>query len=455
MKRILVVDDDQSLRMIICKALHSEGYAVDQAQDGEAALEKLKESSFDLLITDLSMPKLSGIELIVRVRETRPDMGCIMVTAYGTIHKAVEAMQKGAFDFITKPFTLEQIESKISRFFEIQNLQKENSELKKQLSRERKKSTLVGNSKGMTEVKNLISFVAASDATVLISGESGTGKELVAQEIHQQSARAAAPFLKINCAALPETLFESILFGHEKGAFSGAHKSQKGMFEECDGGTILLDEISEIPVNLQAKLLRVLQEMRIYRIGNTREIPIDVRVIATSNRDLPEQVRSGNFREDLFFRLNVFPIHVPALNERTNDIPPLVHHFAELYSGKYGNNDVNIADDAMRKLCEYHWPGNVRQLQHIVERAYLLAKGRDSIVAADIWLQPEGNDSPEELQKVPDLCSLEEMERKMIFRALQETKYQKIKAAKLLGISDRTLRNKLKQYEMEEELVEG
>lgn len=300
-KRILVVDDDDDLRSIIKESLESEIYLVTEAENGQVALELLKNNHFDLMITDLMMPGIKGVELLHKTKELQPGIGALLMSAYGTIETAVDAMKKGAFDFITKPFSISHIESRVNRFFEYRDLKTENKQLKKQLEVQKTQKKLIGQSKAAIDLLYNIEIVAKSDATVFLRGESGTGKELIAEAIHKQSERASNPFLKINCAAVPESLFESTLFGHEKGAFSGAYKSQKGIFEECDGGTLLLDEVSEIPYNLQAKLLRVLQEMCLIRVGNTAEIPIDVRIIATTNKDINTLISSGKFREDLFF----------------------------------------------------------------------------------------------------------------------------------------------------------
>ena len=376
MKKILVVDDDDHLRMVLDETLTANGYEVQTASSGQKALDLIKEQPFDLVITDLMMPGIKGIELLEQSKQINPDVGFMVISAYGTIETAVDAMKKGSFDFITKPFSITQIETRVKHYFEYRALQEENKNLKRRLQKSELETRLIGNSPKMQEVLYHIDVVAKSDATVFIRGESGTGKELIAKAIHDNSDRADRPFLKINCAAVPDTLFESTLFGHEKGAFSGAYKSKKGIFEECDGGTLLMDEISEMPYNMQAKLLRVLQEMRVTRVGSNVEIPVDVRIIATTNRDIEQLVEEQKFREDLFFRLNVFPIMVPPLRKRREDIPLLVNYFVERFRKKYKFKQKTVTPEVLDRLVSYDWPGNVRQLEHVIERAVLYS-GRD------------------------------------------------------------------------------
>ncbi len=444
---ILVVDDDQHLRMILHQTLEASGYEVQVAESGEQALNLLKEHPFELMITDLMMPGIKGIELIAKARALYPELGAIVITAYGTIERAVEAMQNGAFDFITKPFSISQIESRVQRYFEYQKLRLENQVLKQKIQKYQIDSQIIGESPAIKEVINYIDIVANSDATVFIRGESGTGKELVAQAIHDRSSRADKPFRKINCAAVPETLFESTLFGHEKGAFSGAYRQQKGIFEESNEGTILLDEISEIPFGLQAKLLRVLQEMKVIRVGSTEEIPVDVRIIATTNRDVDELINSSKFREDLFFRLNVFPITIPPLRQRKEDIPLLVDHFLQSFKVKYHYEKKTIAPTLMQKILNYDWPGNVRQLKHMIERALLFSGKEETITERHFRFEEEGNRNGGKKSIIPDeVIPLAEMERRMILAALRQTDNHRTKAAELLGITVRTLRNKLNEY---------
>ncbi len=449
-RKILVVDDDEHLRMVLQETLQTAGYQVTVAASGNEALKILEQDAFDLLITDLMMPGIKGVELVGLAKEKYPHIGAMVITAYGTIDRAVESMQKGAFDFITKPFSISQIESRVQRFFEFQSLQKENVVLKRKLEKYQINHQIIGESPAIKEVLDHIDIVANSDATVFIRGESGTGKELVAQAIHDRSDRADKPFRKINCAAVPETLFESTLFGHEKGAFSGAYRQQKGIFEECHEGTLLLDEISEIPYALQAKLLRVLQEMKVTRVGSTEEIPIDVRIIATTNRNIDELINSGKFREDLFFRLNVFPITLPPLRERKEDIPLIIDHFMGVYKEKYRFKEKKLAPALMKRIMEYDWPGNVRQLQHMLERAILFSGKEEVITEKHFKFDEEGRrQSKKEGSAEIEVMPLAEMERRLIFAALKKTNNHRTRAAELLGITVRTLRNKLHEYQQQ------
>ncbi len=449
MKTLLIVDDDYSLRTVLLEALKSSGFNTLGAKDGKVALKVMETEKVDMVISDLMMPNMNGLELLGIIREKYPDVGFLIITAYGTIEKAVEAMKNGAFDFITKPFSISQIESRANRFFEFISLKQENIFLKRQLSYTQKYKQLIGQGHAMQNVFHLIDVVAGSDATVFINGESGTGKELVAQAIHENSNRAEKPFIKINCSAIPETLFESSLFGHEKGAFTNAIKLHKGFFEEANGGTLLLDEISEIPMTMQAKLLRVLQENTITRVGSSTEISIDVRIITTSNRNLNELISKKEFREDLFFRLNVFPINVPPLRTRREDIPLLVDHFVKVFSKKYGQKKKSISQEVSQDLMQYKWQGNVRELENLVERAILFSSTSDVLTRDHFAIDPLTENEDPGLTESLVLTSLSEMEKKMIQIALKETKNNRTQAAKILGISVRTLRNKLNLYQSE------
>ena len=450
MKRILVVDDDEHLRLVMQETLASSGYAVESAESGQQALDILNTESFDLIISDLMMPGIKGNELLKEAKKRYPDIGFFLISAYGTIETAVDAMKTGAYDFITKPFSITQIESRVAHYFEFSSLKEENRKLKQRLMSHQLQSKLIGSSPGMKELIYNIEIVAKSDAPVFIRGESGTGKELTVEAVHDNSSRAGKPFLKINCAAVPETLFESTLFGHEKGSFSGAYKAQKGIFEECDGGTLLLDEITEIPYSMQAKLLRVIQEMRVTRVGSTVEIPIDVRVIASSNRDVEELIQQSKFREDLFFRLNVFPLTVPPLRERKDDLPLLIEHFLTVFSEKYKVDKKELLPETMERLIAYHWPGNIRQLENLIERAVLYSAREEVILDKHVVLEMNHPKSTPEKETDTPLIPLAEMEKRMIYSALKETHNHKTKAAELLGITVRTLRNKFHQFEEEE-----
>ncbi len=441
MHKILLVDDDHNLRMILLQALESCGYEVVDAKDGMTALESLKSNKFDLLITDLQMPGMKGIELLEKAREIDAELGCLVITAYGTVETAVEAMQKGAFDFITKPFSISHLQSRIERYFEYQALQNENKVLKRELQYHKKLRNLVGQSEAMQGLMYHIDIVAQSDATVFIRGDSGTGKELIAEAIHNASDRRDKPFLKINCAAVPESLFESTLFGHEKGSFSGAYKMQKGIFEECDGGTLLLDEISEIPIAMQAKLLRVLQEMKIIRVGSTSEIPIDVRIIATSNRNMESEVAQGSF-----------PITVPSLEERLEDLPLLLDHFINnVFKKKYKYEEKQVGPDVIEILSQQSWQGNIRQLEHTIERAILFSGKSNTLKPEHFQFDfKQEAKAPVKKDAPMEVTTLAEMEKRLIYAALKKANDHRNKAAEMLDISVRTLRNKLAQYENED-----
>ncbi|RLA94585.1 MAG: sigma-54-dependent Fis family transcriptional regulator, partial [Deltaproteobacteria bacterium] len=372
-KSILVVDDEPDMRTALTQALASSGYSVLSASNGHEALEKVKKENFRIIITDVKMPQMSGIDFLKEVKKISPQVPVIMITGYGTITNAVEAMKKGASDYITKPFSLESLESAVRKVW------KESTELSKketcliEIKRRSGNKVLVTQEPNMMEVIERARTVASSNANILIQGESGTGKELLAAFIHQCSPRATKPYVAVNCAALPEGLAESELFGHEKGAFTGAIGRKLGKFELAQQGTIVLDEISELPLPLQAKLLRVIQEREIDRVGGSRTIPIDVRIIAISNLDLKKAIKEGRFREDLFFRLNVVPLAIPPLRERKKDIPLLANYFLKKYASKNNKPVKEISPEAMSLLLKYEWKGNVRELENTIQRAVLLS----------------------------------------------------------------------------------
>lgn len=447
-KRLLIVDDDNSMRSILQEALENDHYDVSTAKDGEMALRMIDKYSFDLVITDLKMPGINGLELMQQVRKHHPDLGFIFITAYGTVEAAVSAMHEGAFDFITKPFSISQIEARVERYFSVAELRTENRQLKEKLSLDQRFKKLVGTSSAFQKILQQIDIVSKSDVPVLIQGESGTGKELIASAIHENSDRKANKYLKVNCSAIPDTLFESTLFGHEKGAFTNAHKAHTGLFEEASGGTLLLDEVSEMPAVLQAKLLRVLQEGTITRVGSNKEITIDTRVIATTNRDINQIVHEGKFRSDLYFRLNVFPIEIPALRYRKEDIPVLVEHFLNNFRTKYNLQEKQVDPAVMKLFQDYHWPGNVRQLENILERAILYSMQSRDILPEHISFEAERDRGSQELLS-DEIMSIPEMEKRLILKTLKKTRNNRTEAARLLGVSTRTLRNKLHQYEEE------
>src|SRR5918998_736363 len=390
MARILVVDDQEMMRDSLAANLAREGHDVVATHDGTVAVTRLEGSTrFDLLITDLKMPKMTGIELLAEAKRLRPDMPVVLMTAFATVQTAVEAMKLGAYDYIQKPFDGEEIKHLVDRTLEHSRLIKENQTLRTLAEQQTAPRPLVGSGGAMAEVKKKIELVGRSNATVLIRGESGTGKEVVARAIHLASERRDRPMLAVNCAALSENLLESELFGHEKGAFTGADKMRRGRFELADGGTLLLDEISEIAPALQAKLLRVLQESTFERVGSSVSQHVDVRVVATSNRDLEASVDEGKFRQDLFYRLNVVPIELPPLRQRSEDVPELCRHFLHQIAKRDNTPFRHVDGDAHRLLQRYHWPGNVRELQNIIERATVLETEPGVVRAATIepWIR--------------------------------------------------------------------
>jgi DNA-binding NtrC family response regulator len=454
MARILIVDDQELMRDSLAATLAREGHEVVAAGDGAAAVSRLEGQRFDLLITDMKMPKMTGIELLTEAKRLRPEMPVVMMTAFATVQTAVEAMKLGAYDYIQKPFDGEEIKQLVDRTLEHNRLKLENAALRA-MSEPLSARPLVGNSAVMQEVRKKIELVARSNATVLVRGESGTGKEVVARAIHAASERRDRPFLAVNCAALSENLLESELFGHEKGAFTGADKLRRGRFELADGGTLLLDEISEIAPALQAKLLRVLQESTFERVGSSISQQVDVRVIATTNRNLEQSVEEGKFRQDLFYRLNVVPIELPPLRERVEDVPELCRHFLHLISKRDRSPFRHIDGDALRIMQRYEWPGNVRELQNIIERAVVLEMEPGVIRGATIepWLRPRTASvtaTAEALAGKP----LADVEKQVILSTLQRFKGHRIKTASALGIGVRTLGMKLKRWKDEGEPIE-
>jgi DNA-binding NtrC family response regulator len=415
------------------------------AEDGKRAKVILKEEAYDLVLTDLKMPGVSGLDLLRFVKAHHPDTQVIMMTAYGTIENAVEAMRLGAFDYVTKPFTSGEIELILDRAFEHRRLLNENRYLRHELSSKYCFASIIGQSKLMQEVFEIMKMVSPKHPTVMIEGESGTGKELVARAIHYNSPRKDKPFIKINCAALPEGLIESELFGHEKGAYTHAFARTRGKFEQADGGTILFDEIGEMAPGLQAKLLRVLQEREFERIGGQETIQVDVRVIATTNRNLEEEVEKGRFRKDLFYRLNVITIHLPPLTHRREDIPLLAHHFLKRYCNEYNKAIEGVSEEAMGFLCRADWPGNVRELANRIERAVVLC--RNSIIQLSD-LQVGGRTPSSAIDDIPQVpgTTLRDFEKWAILKTLNSQKANRTKTAKILDISIRTLRNKIKEY---------
>lgn len=447
--RVLIVDDEESMRDFLSIMLHREGYQVDTAVDGAQAVVHLRDHTYDLVISDIKMPRMTGLELLKHIKERTPETVVLMVTAFSSTDDAVEAMKQGAYDYITKPFKNEEIRLIVKNALERRDLRRENLALKEVLGQRFSFEGLVGKSKAMQDVFNMVQKVASNPVRILITGESGTGKELVAKAIHFNSERRAGPFVPINCGAIPENLLESELFGHEKGAFTGAIKQKPGLFETAAGGTLFLDEIGELPALMQVKLLRVLQENEFRRVGGTKDLKADVRVLAATNRNLEDAVSEGSFREDLYYRFNVIRIDLPPLRQRREDIPVMIDFFWERFTG---HTEVHVAEDAMRRLIDYSWPGNVRELENVIERATVL--GHDNELTLDC-LPPNlvtgmsGSVTP--LTEIPDSgmdldAYLGEIEKEILTKALSRTGGVRKSAAELLGITFRSIRYRLAKY---------
>jgi DNA-binding NtrC family response regulator len=450
MAKILVVDDEKKMGILIQGTLKDASHSTRAVTSGEEALKLLKKNTYDVVITDLKMEPVDGMAVLKKARELNESTEVIMMTAYATAQSAVEAMKAGAADYIIKPFALDELKILVDKIVERQKLVALNVQLQEDLGKAAL-DDFVGKSDKVKNVFELVDKVAKTDANVLLLGESGTGKELVARAIHQKSRRRNRPLITVNCAALTETLLESELFGHEKGAFTGAHARKLGRFELADSGTIFLDEIGEISPAIQAKLLRVLEERKFNRVGGVETIQADTRLIAATNRNLEENVKAGKFREDLYFRLNVFPIWIPPLRERREDIPLLVSHFLK----KYRYRGKGLASDLLDQLVDYEWPGNVRELKNILERAMILSDGKD-IQPRHVGIKPspgvtrDGVEAPEAVtaSSPKSSLSLEEMEKNMIFEALKRSKGNKTEAAKALHITRRMLYSRMKKYDL-------
>lgn len=460
-EKILVLDDEMIIRRTLQEYCHRKRIKVKTAGTVSETLDILeRDQGYDLMILDVNLPDGDGSEVLEAVEEDPHAPMAIMITGQGTIESAVRCMQLGAFDYLLKPFSTEQIDLVLERASKYSRLVKVNRELSH--DRSAVDNPLIGESEAMSRLRDLIQCVARTDATVMISGETGTGKELIAQSIHQGSLRKDKPFIKVNCAAVSESLIESEFFGHEKGAFTGAMQSRIGRFELADGGTLLLDEISEISLPLQAKLLRVLQEKELERVGGNRTIPVDVRIIATTNRNLEKSIEEGEFRQDLYYRLNVFPLHSPRLSERKRDIPLLARHFLKTYARKHGRPLKDFTPQADKLMERHSWPGNVRELQNVVERAVILTAGGNTVDASVLPLDiqvltgeageaalPETSPASVGVPASPTVngdWTLESMERHLIFQTLEHTGGNRTKAAEMMKISIRTLFNKLNQY---------
>ncbi len=455
METVLLVEDKESMSQMLRETLESEGYRTVIAKDGLEGIRQIKEGHFDLILSDLKLPKKDGIEVLKASRMESPLTPVIMMTAYGTIETAVTAMKEGAFDFITKPFDTDHLLLLIRRALETQRLLAANLLLKDELASKFGAPRIIGKSRGISEVAQKVQKVAPGKTTVLLLGESGTGKELFARAIHNLSPRSQDPFVPINCAAIPRELLESELFGHEKGSFTGAEARKVGKFELADSGTVFLDEIAEMDLSLQAKLLRVLQEEEIERVGGVKSIKIDLRIVAASNKDLEKAVEEKSFREDLFYRLNVFPITIPPLRDRKEDIPLLTEYFINKYCRELKTTVKDISKDALVILMNYPWKGNVRELENCIERAVILCDG-NTITPEHIALNQQAA-FENSLRNIPLECSLEETskeairiaETRRIMDALRETKGNKSRASELLRVSYKTLLTKIKDYGIE------
>ena len=450
---LLVADDDPGLRESLERTLTREGYRVVLASDGRAALERVQAGGVDLIVTDLKMPGLTGLELLRAAKAIMPDVDVILLTAFGTVEEAVKAMKDGAYDFLTKPFRREQLIKLIDKALERRDLIEQNRALKKQLEDLRAKGQMIGASPSWRRMLTLVEQTADSSATILIQGESGTGKELVARTIHERSARRNGPFIAVNCAALPETLLESELFGYEKGAFTGAAGRKEGRFELAHGGTLFLDEVGDLSLVTQPKILRVLQEGEFERLGGTRTLQVDVRIVAATNQDVAEMVKEKRFREDLYYRLNVITVRVPPLRERPEDIRVLAQHYLRVYGAKNGRKLEGFTGEAIDRLEAYAWPGNVRELENLIERSVLLAR-KDRIDAEDLPEEVMGVKRPPrdailELIGTP----LADIEQRLLDETLRITGGNKTQAAKLLGIDVRTVARKLERRG--DDLAEG
>jgi len=446
---ILVVEDGQSQREMLRDFLAEEGFAIAEAENGEKAVQQVKDGHYDLLLLDYKMPGLNGMEVLEQVKRINPEIDIVMMTAYGTIETAVDAMKAGAVDYITKPVDLEELLILINRISERRLLVKENEILRQRLWKKGiTTDKIIYQSHRMQELVNMAGRIAPSRATVLIQGESGTGKELFARLIHSMSPRSEKPIMVVNCGALPETLLESELFGHERGAFTGATTRRIGRFEEADGGTLFLDEIGELSPPVQVKLLRFIQDREFQRLGGNQTLHSDVRIISATNRDLEARMKNGKFRDDLYYRLNVVVMNIPPLRDRKDDVPALIRHFVEKFSAENHKDISGVSSEAMDLLLKYDYPGNVRELENIIERAAVIA--RDSVISirdlpfATVSSPRHREERSDGQMDMKD--SIEALEREMIERALAEADHNQTKAAESLGITERTLRYKLKKY---------
>ncbi len=440
-EKVLVVDDDETMGLFIAETLRRHNIDAVVADNGKRAMAAIRDNTFDLVITDLKLPDTTGIEVLRKVKEISPSTIVIMITGYGSVETTVEAMKLGAFNYLLKPFSPDTIDAIIGKVNEHLALISQNDYLKAETTT--KASQVIAASPSMGKILEDVLRIARSNASVFISGESGTGKEVIAQEIHAHSLRADKPFIRVNCAAIPETLLESEFFGHEKGAFTGAHSKKLGRFELANGGTLMLDEVTEVPIAVQAKLLRAIQEQVFERVGGTKSVKVDVRIIATSNRDMKLALENKVIREDLFYRLNVVPIHLPALRDRKEDIIPLSEYFLGKICRENHKEKMELGEASKRKLLGYSWPGNVRELANVIERAVVMSTGKE-IDSDHVTVTL---DTPKEF-KIPVGLSLEELEKRLIIETVNHHQHDHSKAAKILGISPKTLLEKLRNYSL-------
>lgn len=445
-QRILIVEDEAPMCELLTAFFSEKAYKVDTAQNGEHAVARLREQDYALVITDIKLPGMSGLELLATIRLDWPEMAVVIMTAFSSISSAVEAMKLGAEDYIGKPFQLDELAITVEKALERRSLRREVRELRAEVRGRYNFSNIVGRSKPMQQLFEVIKRIAARrDASALITGSTGTGKELVARAIHYNSDRRDAPFMPINCSAIPDTLLESELFGHQKGAFTGAHETRRGLIEEAQGGTVFLDEINTLSPSLQVKLLRVLQERVVRRVGGRDNIQIDIRLVSASNEDLEEAVKGGEFRQDLFYRLNVVPVRLPDLKDRREDIPLLVHHFLDKFALQHGEPERRFANEAMRMLMTHEWPGNVRELENAVEHALTMGAG-EVLLPEDLPVSVSAPERDIVDEATLDDASLAEVERRYIIRVLEKMGGHQIKTSRILGIDRRTLYRRLRQY---------
>jgi DNA-binding NtrC family response regulator len=448
--KILVVDDEESMGKFMQIMLQREGYEVTPALSGAEALKILKHKEYDLVIADLMMPEMSGLKLLSEARHQNSNLDFIVMTAFASVETAIEAMKKGALDYITKPFKVDEIKLAISRSLEQRHLKAENQELRRRLRQEFSLDSFVGNSSEVVKIKQLVEKISRTDSTVLLLGESGTGKELIARAIHSYGPRSGKPFVSVNCAALPESLLESELFGHARGSFAGAVKDKVGLLKVAEEGTFFLDEIGETSPAIQVKLLRVLEEKEITPVGETKPIPVDVRLVAATNQDLDQKVRSGHFRPDLFYRLNVLPISIPSLRQRREDIPLLCSHFMQKHCQRLNLKTKTLTPEALQLLANYHWPGNVRELENLLERALVLSAGQ-KISPQDLPIHLVQYNPPTLVQEdSPKNPNLDELEKAYIYWVLNQNEWNKSRVAQILGIDTSTLYRKIEKYGLRE-----